>query len=430
MYLNAMLSLTNSTRFRQTSVIVFGALFVLSANPAYARCSSKSFFHGGCNKAMTPPVDSLTNSAKSLGYSTMQAANDAAAKAGFDSPDDMLSTLQQVGYSSTAALSNYATGDSLLMYNSIAQAKGYANLAAADSAAVAYGFSSYGQRLIQDGQAVSAADFQSFQSVLRTTYAAVDRDAANAYKTSASQIMIVAADGTDVLKSLFSVCASAATSSTPNLKRAMSPMIKAVGSLPADEQSALNRIVRMLGKGKMPDLQAAADLKQVGTALGMLSPANIKGLDGSEYQSNWGISIAASGGYIVGANVSVGFAMDIAPTNGRYGFALIETTSAQIQAVPGASIEMDLGWGPGTAAGSEGGLISVGAGDENYSASLSWTLSDPTSKNFGKAVGQTLNNAIAMACSIPGIAAGYGVEYGKVASESFGYSHVFWTMSF
>jgi hypothetical protein len=210
----------------------------------------------------------------------------------------------------------------------------------------------------------------------------------------------------------------------------MSPMIKAVGSLPADEQSALNRIVRMLGKGKVPDLQAAADLKQVGAALGMLSPANIKGLDGSEYQSNWGISIAASGGYIAGANVSVGFAMDIAPTNGRYGFALVETTSAQIQALPGASIEIGLGWSPGAASGNEGGIISDGADDENYSASLTWTLSDPTSKSFGKAVGQTLNNAIAMACSVPGITAGYGIDYGKVASENFGYSHVFWSTSF
>jgi len=412
------------------SVIIFGAFLIMGAGPAWAKCSSKSFFHGGCNKAMTPPVDSLTNSAKSLGYSTMQAANDAASNAGFDSPDEMLSTLQQVGYSSTAALSNYATGDSLQMYNSIAQAKGYANLAAADSAAVAYGFSSYGQRLIQDGQAVSADEFKSFQSGLRTTYSKVDQDAANAYKTSSAQVRIIAADGTDVFKSLFSVCASAALSSTPNLKRAMSPMIKAVGSLPADEQSALNRIVRMLGKGKVPDLQAAADLKQVGAALGMLSPANIKGLDGSEYQSNWGISIAASGGYIAGANVSVGFAMDIAPTNGRYGFALVETTSAQIQALPGASIEIGLGWSPGAASGNEGGIISDGADDENYSASLTWTLSDPTSKSFGKAVGQTLNNAIAMACSVPGITAGYGIDYGKVASENFGYSHVFWSTSF
>jgi hypothetical protein len=425
-----MVLFTDSTRFRQASVIVFGAFLALGASPAYAKCSTKSFFHGGCDKAITQPVDSLSNSAKSLGYSSMQAANDAAAKAGFDSPDDMLSTLQQVGYSSTAALSNYATKDSLEMYNSVSQATGYANLAAADSAAVAYGFSSYAQRLIQDGQTVSSDEFQSFQSGLRNTYSKVDQDAATAYKTSASQVNIIASDGTNVLKSLFSACTSAATSSTPNLKRAMSPMIKAVGSLPADEQSALNRIIRMLGKGRVPDLQSAADLKQVGAAVGMLLPGNVKGLDGSVYQSNWGIAIAASGGYIVGANVSVGFAMDIAPTNGRYGFALIETTSAQIQAVPGASIEMDLGWGPGAASGSEGGIISVGAGDENYSASLSWTINDPTSKNFGKAVGQTLNNAIATACSIPGIAAGYGIEFGKVASESFGYSHVFWSTSF
>ena len=421
---------TNSTRFRQTSAIVLGALFVLSASPAWARCNSKSFFHGGCDKAITQPIDSLSNSAKSLGYSTMQAADDAAAKAGFDSPDDMLSTLQQAGYSSTAALSNYATKDSLQMYNSIAQAKGYTNLAMADSAAVAYGFSSYGQRLIQDGQSVSAAEFRTLQSTLRTTYAAVDRDASSGYQTSLGQVKIIAADGTDVLKSLFSACTSSALSSIPNMKRAMNPMIKAVGSLPADEQSALNRIIRMLGNGRVPDLQAAADLKQVGTALGMLSPANIKGLDGSEYQSNWGISIAAAGGYILGANTSVGFAMDIAPTGGRYGFALIETVSAQYQEVPGASLEMDLSWGPGTASGSEGGLISVGTGDENYSASLSWTMNNPTSKNFGKAVGQALNNAIAMACSVPGISAGYGVEFGEVASQSFGYSHVFWSTSF
>jgi hypothetical protein len=425
-----MVPFINSTRVRHIYFIVFGAFLVLSANPAYAKCSSKSFFKGGCDKAITQPVTSLSNSAKSLGYSTMQAANDAAASAGFDSPDDMLSTLQQAGYSSTAALTNYATRDSLVMYNSISQATGYANLAAADSGAVAYGFSSYGQRLIQDGQAISADEFKTFQSTLRTTYSTVDVAAAGAYTTSASQVKIIAADGTDVMKSLFSSCAGAATSSTPNLKSAMSPMIKAVGSLAADAQSAMNRIIRMLGNGRMPDLQESADLKQVGAALGMLSPANIKGLDGSEYQSNWGIAIAASGGYIVGANTSVGFAMDIAPTNGHYGFALIETVSAQIQAVPGVSVEMDLGWGPGTAAGSEGGLLSVGAGDENYSASLSWTINNPTSKNFGKALGQTLTNAIAAACSIPGIAAGYGIEYGKVASESFGYSHVFWSASF
>lgn len=420
----------NSTRIPLIFASVFGASLVLGANPAWARCSSKSFFHGGCDKAITQSVDSLSNSAKSLGYSTMQAANDAATKAGFDSPDDMLSTLQQAGYSSTAALSNYATKDSLEMYNSLSQAKGYTNLAAADSAAVAYGFSSYGQRLIQDGQTLSADDWKTVQSGLRGTYSIVDNDASNAYKKSAAQIMIIAADGTDVLKSLFSACTSAATSSTPNLKRAMTPMMKAVNSLPADEQSALNRIVRMLSKGRVPDLQSAADLEQVGTALGMLSPGNIKGLDGSGYQSNWGISIAAAGGYIVGANTSVGFTMDMAPTNGHYGFALVETVSAQMQEVPGVSVQMGLGWGPGAASGNEGGIISVGAGDENYSGSLTWTMSDPTSRNFGKAVGQALNNAIAMACSVPGITAGYGVEYGKVGSQSLGYSHVFWSTTF
>jgi hypothetical protein len=406
----------------------------VGANRAYAGCNGKSFFHGGCNKAMTQTVDSLSNSAKSLGYSSMQAANDAAAKAGFDSPDDMLSTLQQAGYSSTAALNNYATKDSVVMYNSISQVNGYANLAAADSAAAAYGFSSYGQRLIQDGQVVSADEFKSYQSVLRTTYSKVDQDAANAYKTSAAQVNVIAADGTNVMKSLYSACTSAAASSTPNLKRSISPMITAVGVLPGDEASALYRIIRMLGQGRVPDLQSAADLKQVGTALGMLSPANTKGLDGSSYQSNWGISIADSGGYIVGANTSVGFAMDMAPTNGRYGFALVETVSAQVQLVPGVTVNMGLGWGPGSAAGNEGAIISVGANTEgapeNFSATLTWTVNDPTSKNFVKAVGQTLNNAIAAACSIPGITAGVGIDFGKVAAGTLGYSHVFWTTSF
>jgi hypothetical protein len=274
-------------------------------------------------------------------------------------------------------------------------------------------------------------------------------DAQTAYAQSQAGLKQFLSVSTNLLNYMKQQCES---QGVQNNFGAITPYVKKFSSLSPASQSALIRIIRTITRGSPVDQQVAADMRVIGKEVGLISQNGVS-LIGNAFQSNWGISIGASGGSNgLGGNTSIGFSIDTYPqSNGRYNMAL--TTSAGASATfgtadlgPGGSIDFSLGWGPGSSTGAEGTTWGVGGTVAGIDVALTWTVPGSlmqmfitgqpaiTPQNLGMAILQGPMNQIKALCAGPGISAGVGVSVGAEAGPNIslnpGYTHVLKTWQF
>jgi len=230
----------------------------------------------------------------------------------------------------------------------------------------------------------------------------------------------------------------------------ITPFVNKALALNDDGKKALYRVLRTLGRGSTPDQQTAADMKVVGQALGMVT-TNGLALVGNAYQSNWGISLGTSGGWVAGVNGSVSFSMDTYPTNGKYKMAVAVNSGVQVAAgvgilSPGATIGFGLGWGPGSSVDASGVTMTLGGAVGGIDVGAQWTIppvlatamvNDASRGSFSaqslqSALTGQLDANIQAVCQAPGISAGVSIPTsGNMGDATFspGYTHVVWTGS-
>ena len=365
------------------------------------------------------------------------------------SPADLFNTAAQgVGYANAAAAQakGYADKAAMESANNLAKANTWANLAAADTAAAAMGFKNYAERMARDSETVGRDQYEGLRNDALRNYTNGSNQAKNIYENGRSAVAPVVKTANSVANYLTGVCVSQATSSWGKI----TPYASKAQALNEDGKKAVYRILRTLGRGSTPDQQTAADMKVVGQALGMVT-GNGLALVGNAYQSNWGVSLGASGGWIGGVNSSVSLSMDTFPTNGKYKMAVAVNSGVQVAAgtgtlAPGASIGFGLGWGPGSSVDASGVTMTAGGALGGVDVSAQWTippslaetmLNDARRGTFSletlqAAATQQVRSNIETVCQLPGISAGVGMATpGNLGDLTFspGYTHVVWTGS-
>ena len=185
----------------------------------------------------------------------------------------------------------------------------------------------------------------------------------------------------------------------------------------------------------------------IGQSLGLIT-SNGLALVGNSMQSNFSLSVTGSGSdMMVGGNVSVGLAMDTFPQpNNHYNMAVFLAAGGtlSVDPLPSASLQVGLGWGPGSSSTMEGVNFGVGASAGPVSGGIGWTIpstllaqmvheaQNPSPANLLAAVNTSIS-AITSLCAAPGlsVAVGYGVGGANMnASVGVGYSHVLWAGQF
>ncbi len=363
------------------------------------------------------------------------------------SPADLFNTAAQgVGYANAAVAqaNGYADKAAMETANNLAKANTWANLAAADTASRAMGFKNYAERIARDSETVGRDQYEGLRNDALRNYTNGSNQAKNIYENGRSIVAPVINNPNSLANYVKGICLGQATSNWGKI----TPFVNKALALSDDGKKALYRVLRTLGRGSTPDQQTAADMKAVGQALGMVT-ANGLALVGNAYQSNWGISLGASGGWVAGVNSSVSFSMDTYPTNGKYKMAVAVNSGVQVAAgvgilAPGATVGFGLGWGPGSSVGASGVTMTAGGAVGGVDVGAQWTfpqvlaealVSDARRGSFSveslqsALTGQIVSNIQAV-CQAPGISAGVSIPTpGNLGDVTFspGYTHVVWT---
>ncbi len=364
-------------------------------------------------------------------------------------PTDLFNTAAQgVGYANAAAAQakGYADKAAMESANNLAKANTWANLAAADTAAAAMGFKNYAERMAADSATVGRDQYEGLRNDALRAYTNQSNQAKSTYESARQAVAPVINTANSVAKYVAGICVSQATSSWGKI----TPYASKAQALDENGKKAVYRILRTLARGSTPDQQTAADMKTVGQALGMVT-GNGLALVGNAYQSNFGISLGASGGWIGGVNSSVSFSMDTFPTNGKYKMAVAVNSGVQVAAgsgtlAPGASIGFGLGWGPGSSVDASGVTMTAGGAIGGVDVAAQWTIppvlaeamaNDARRGSFSvdslqsALTGQLISNIQAV-CQAPGISAGVSFPTpGNLGDVTFspGYTRVVWTGS-
>jgi len=373
-------------------------------------------------------VNTVVNTANNVANSTTDAVASGVGYANF-------ATAQAKGYADTVAMETA---------NTMAKASNWSNLAAADTASQAMGFRNYADRMAADSVAVGRDQYGTVRNDALRAYTASSNQAQNTYEDARKAVAPVINTANSVAKYIAGICVNQATSSWGKI----TPYVNRAQSLDDNGKKALYRVLRTLARGSTPDQQTAADLKAVGVALGMIT-GNGLALVGNSYQSNFGISVGGSGGWIAGVNSSVSFSMDTFPTNGKYKMAIAVNSGVQVAAgsgdlAPGATIGFGLGWGPGSAVGASGVTLTAGGAVGGIDVAAQWTIPPSLAQVMaadakrGNFTVDTLKNAVTSqivsdvqaVCQAPGISAGVSFPSpGNLGDVTFspGYTHVVWT---
>jgi len=386
-------------------------------------------------------TNGVTNTANTVANTVVNTANNVA-------NDTTNAAAQGVGYANFAAAQakGYADTVALQSANTLASANKWANLAAADTASQAMGFKNYADRMAADSVAVGRNEYDGLRNDALRAYTNGANQAKSAYEDARSAVSPVINAANSVAKYVAGICVSQATSSWGKI----TPYVSKAQSLDDNGKKALYRVLRTLGRGSTPDQQTMADMKAVGVALGMVT-GNGLALVGNGYQSNFGVSLGASGGWIGGVNSSVSFSMDTFPTNGKYKMAIAVNSGVQVAAgtgtlAPGASIGFGLGWGPGSSVDASGVTMTAGGAVGGIDVAAQWTIppvlaeamvNDAKRGSFSvdslksALTGQLIANVQAV-CQAPGISAGVSLPTpGNLGDVTFspGYTKVVWTGS-
>ena len=386
-------------------------------------------------------TNGVTNTANTVANTVVNTANNVA-------NDTTNAAAQGVGYANFAAAQakGYADTVALQSANTLATANKWANLAAADSASQAMGFTNYADRIAKDSVAVGRDQYDGLRNDALRAYTNGSNQAKSAYEDARAAVAPVLKTANSVANYLTGICVGQATSSWGKI----TPYVSKAQALDDNGKKALYRVLRTLGRGSAPDQQTAQDMKAVGQALGMIT-GNGLALVGNAYQSNFGISLGASGGWIGGVNSSVSLSMDTFPTNGKYKMAVAVNSGVQVAAgtgtlAPGASIGFGLGWGPGSSVDASGVTMTAGGAAGGIDVAAQWTIppvlaeamaSDAKRGSFSvesltsALTGQLISNIQAV-CQAPGISAGVSLPTpGNLGDVTFspGYTKVVWTGS-
>ncbi len=319
----------------------------------------------------------------------------------------------------------------------------WSNLVAADTASKAMGFTNYAARMAADSVAVGRDQYEGLRNSALQAYTGGSNTAKGLYETTRGILTPYVNTSFSVLNYVKGICVNQATNNWGKI----TPFVNKVNELSPNGKAAVYRILRTLGRGSTPDRQTMRDMKVVGQALGMVT-ANGLALVGNAYQSNWGISLGASGGWIAGVNSSVSFSMDTYPTNGQYKMAIAVNSGVQVAAgtgtlAPGASIGFGLGWGPGSSVDASGVTMTAGGAVGGIDVAAQWTIppvlatamaNDAKKGSFSvesltsALTGQLISNIQAV-CQAPGISAGVSLPTpGNLGDVRFspGYTQVVW----
>lgn len=403
----------------------------LSPAQASAKCCSIPKPKISVPKVITNTVNTVTNTVVNTANNVVNDTTNAAA--------------QGVGYANFAAAQakGYADTVALQSANTLATANKWTNLAAADTASQAMGFTNYADRMAKDSVAVGRNEYDGLRSDALRAYTNQSNQAKNTYESARAAVAPVLKSANSVANYLTGICVGQATSSWGKI----TPYVSKAQSLDDNGKKALYRVLRTLGRGSTPDQQTMADMKAVGVALGMVT-GNGLALVGNGYQSNFGVSLGASGGWIGGVNSSVSFSMDTYPTNGKYNMAIAVNSGVQVAAgtgtlAPGASIGFGLGWGPGSSVDASGVTMTAGGAAGGIDVAAQWTIppvlatamaDDARKGSFSvdslksALSGQLISNIQAV-CQAPGISAGVSLPTpGNLGDVTFspGYTQVVW----
>jgi hypothetical protein len=312
----------------------------------------------------------------------------------------------------------------------LATGVGYANLAAADAEAKAKGFASYAERLAKDSAAFAAGELPALKRAMVNTYGQARSLGEQAYSKALPILMQAYGTGADLANYLTTQCKAAFTSNAGKI----TPFARKINQFTAEQKKAVYRIVRSLARGDAPDTQTASDVRLVGSALGLVT-ANGFALVGNAAQSNFTLSVTFSGGWIVGANESVGYSMDTFPP---YNMALTLSAGPQVvvgtgDVAPGADVEIGLSWGAGSSWGSQGLTQGISGSVEAFSVGTSWAIPEDlmmdifrNTKDFFSGHPSALTgfakNAIDSICQIPSLSVAVGIGVGGSAGPNVGLS--------
>jgi hypothetical protein len=352
------------------------------------------------------------------------------------------------GYSNYVAAKANGYSDKFALEGAVglASANEWSNLVAADTASKAMGFTNYAARMAADSVTVGRDQYEGLRNSALQAYTSGSNTAKGLYESARSTVAPYQSTPRSFAQYFAQVCWGPARQNLGQI----TPFVNRALALQGEPQRAVYRMLRTLGRGSTPDRQTLRDMKVIGQALGMVT-ANGLALVGNAYQSNWGISLGASGGWVGGVNSSVSFSMDTYPTNGQYKMAIAVNSGVQVAAgtgtlAPGASIGFGLGWGPGSSVDASGVTMTAGGALGGVDVSAQWTippslaetmLNDARRGTFSletlqAAATQQVRSNVETVCQLPGISAGVGMATpGNLGDLTFspGYTHVVWTGS-
>jgi len=328
----------------------------------------------------------------------------------------------------------------------MATANTWANVAEADTASRAMGFKNYAERMAKDSEVVGRDQYAVLRYNALQAYTNGSNQAKNAYESARVAVAPVVNTAWSLANYVKGICVNQATNNWGKI----TPFVSKVNALDANGKGEVYRIIHTLARGNTPDRQTMRDMKLVGEHLGLIA-ANGVALVGNAYQSNWGISLGASGGWIAGVNSSVSFSMDTYPTNGQYKMAIAVNSGVQVAAgsgdlAPGASIGFGLGWGPGSSVDASGTTMTAGGALGGIDVAAQWTFQPVIAQAIadnarsGNFTQETLQTALTSAvvsniqsvCQTPGISAAVNFPSpGNLGDVTFspGYTYVVWTGS-
>ncbi len=414
--------MNTNTRIKQAlSVAFIGCAIATSAS---AKCGV--MHPGGC-------VTTVSNAASSAVTTVTHTAaeNTAAVTHGFTDATQEAASLASAGYTATStAYSKYTNAAEIAAYNTLAQAQGYANLAAADTQAGVYGgyhtvkygttsfavanYSSLKARLIAESMPIIAADVAKFQGAYAKTVAA----GKVAYNAASPYLKLAISDGTTLESLIVKSCKSGGQSSVAAEQRAMAPFIALVKSADPEDLEAINRILRALFSGKTPDQSLAHDLRQLGTDIGIIKAIGSSAGPSDYKGSTWGLSVSVSGGWIGDGSVSAAFNMNTEPfvstvnvpqikilnktipahtvNNYYYGYSISTNDGVSFElgtndVEPGVTVGFGVSLGAGDSTAANQGVsfslgMAAGAGLQ-FSSDLGWVFPLPTMNNLNSLFG-------------------------------------------